>query len=300
MAKTGGLGRGMDAILGGGSISTSFEDVKADGATTLREIDIDKIEPNPDQPRKDFDGEKMIELTNSIKQIGIITPITLRKINDDKYQIVAGERRWRASQMAGLKKIPAYIREGNETEMAEMALIENIQRSDLNAIEIALSYKSLMEKGNYTQEQLSERVGKNRTTVSNYLRLLGLPSEIVQGIQNHDIENGHARALLGLESIEDQLKLYKKIVSEALSVRKVEELVRAIKQQAEATDKPATTPTLPEEYTMMAELLGERFSTKVDINRNAKGKGKISISFGSDEEFEKIVSIFDQLPSKQN
>ena len=290
MSKKFGLGRGMDAILGGGA---SFENTQASGATEIGNLNINEIEANPDQPRKDFDPEEMQNLCDSIKHYGVFTPITVRKLNDHKYQIIAGERRFRASKMAGLDTIPAYIKTANDNEVAEMALIENIQRTDLNAIEIALSYKSIMENGNYTQEELSSRVGKNRTTVSNYLRLLGLPAEIQKGLQDHKIENGHARALLSIEDLQKQLEVFKQIVDNGLSVRKVEEIAKSLKEQK--TPKQVKSYDNAAEYAELISSIGDKIGSKVEISKNAKGKGKISICFDSDEDFERIIGLFDTL-----
>ena len=289
--KKGGLCRGLSELLG------DINEVEASGSSSLSEIPVGEIEPNPSQPRKDFDVNAMVELSNSIKQIGVITPITLRKLDDHKYQIIAGERRFRATQMAGKMTIPAYICTADDTQSAEMALIENIQRADLNAIEVALSYKNLMEKGNYTHEQLSERVGKNRTTVSNYLRLLSLPGEIQLGLQEHKIENGHARALLSIDNAAKQEEVYALILKNGYSVRKVEEIARNLKK---GTDTPQKTEknALPEEYSQLQTKLQDTFNTKVDMARNVKGKGKITISFSSDKELEKIMEVFDSIMNK--
>ena len=198
------LGRGLDAL-----ISTS--EVHTDGSSTINEIELDKITPNPNQPRRDFDPESLGELAGSIAEIGIVQPITLRKMEDGTFQIIAGERRWRASKLAGLRTIPAYIRTADDENVMEMALIENIQREDLNSVEIALAYQHLIEQYNLTQEKLSERIGKNRTTITNYLRLLRLPATIQMALQNKEIDMGHARALLALDNPALQLKLFQQI-----------------------------------------------------------------------------------------
>jgi len=290
--KIGGLGKGLGAL-----IDTEEPEIVS-GTSSINEILISEIEPNPDQPRKHFDAEAMMELSESIKQIGVIQPITLRKVDEHKYQIIAGERRFRASKMAGLDAIPAYIKEINNELMMEMALVENIQREDLNAIEIALSYQNLLELCGYTQEQLSERIGKKRTTVSNYLRLLRLPGEIQVGIKDRKIDMGHARALINVEDPVKQLEIYDQILKNNHSVRKVEELVRMMNEdeseeplnvEKEAKDK------LPEEYSLLKERLKGLFNSKADLARNAKGKGKITIPFANDEELEKIMDIFDSI-----
>lgn len=301
--KFGGLSSGLDdmdidtsSLKKGGGVNALFgikdDDVKVEGASSINEIEIAKIEANPDQPRREFDEESLEELAESIKQIGVIQPITLRKINDHKYQIIAGERRFRASQKAGLKKIPAYVRDVTDEQVMEMALVENIQREDLNAIEIALSYQNLMDKCDYTQEQLSERVGKKRATISNYIRLLRLPAEIQMGLRDKKIEMGHARALLSAENSMDQLSIYNSILKDGLSVRKVEELVRNIGKESHGTK---STPSLRDDYVMLRDRLSSLFLSKVDLACNEKGKGKITISFKNDDEFAKILEIFDKL-----
>ncbi len=271
------------------------------GTSSINEVLISEIEPNPDQPRKHFDAEAMLELSESIKQIGVIQPVTLRKIDNQKYQIIAGERRFRASKMAGLESIPAYIKEINNELMMEMALVENIQREDLNAIEVALSYQNLLELCNYTQEQLSERVGKKRTTVSNYLRLLRLPGEIQVGIKDRKIDMGHARALINVEDPVKQLNIYDQILKNNLSVRKVEELVRMANEGDDSSEEQLVTKKeekdkLPEEYSLLQERLKTLFRLKkIDLVRNVKGKGKITIPFTNDEELERIMDVFDSI-----
>ena len=293
--KMGGLGRGLGAL-----IDTEGTDIIS-GTSSINEIFISEIEPNPDQPRKHFDAEAMMELSDSIKQIGVIQPITLRKVHENKYQIIAGERRFRASKMAGLISIPAYIKEINDDLVVEMALVENIQREDLNAIEIALSYQNLMELYQYTQEQLSERVGKKRTTVSNYLRLLRLPGEIQVGIKDRKIDMGHARALINIVDPVKQLEVYDQLIKNNYSVRKVEEIVRSITDEPEKEPKetvtsiPVPKEKLPEEYLLLKERLKSLFHSKIDLARDKKGKGKITIPFANDEELEKIMDIFDSV-----
>ena len=231
--KRNALGRGLDALIDMGEIETS-------GTSSINEIELSRIQPNPDQPRREFDDESLEELAASIREIGIVQPISLRQQANGTYQIIAGERRYRAARIAGLSTVPAYIRTVEDEAVMEMALIENIQREDLNAIEIALSFKKLIEQYNLTQEQLSERVGKKRTTVANYLRLLKLPAEVQIGLRDKMIDMGHARALLSVENASVQLELYKAIVAEGLSVRKVEELARSMAQApAKAASKVA-------------------------------------------------------------
>ena len=271
MKKSLGLGRGLDALIDTTHISTA-------GSSSISEIALEKIYPNPDQPRRTFDEEALQELAQSIKDHGVISPITLRKDANNRYMIIAGERRFRASKMAGLDTIPAYIRTSKDEQVMEWALIENIQREDLDAIEIALAYQRLMDEYNLTQERMSERVGKKRATVANYLRLLKLPAEIQLGIKEKKIDMGHARAILGSPSPEQQLNLYKRIVQNGLSVRKVEELVSDTK----ATKKEKkSTPTYTAQETILQEKLG----------KNAKIVGqKITISFRNEEELNFILN----------
>ena len=216
------LGRGLDAII------STDEEIHANGSSSINEVPVDQIKPNPNQPRREFDEAALQELADSIRQIGIIQPITLRKHSDDAYEIIAGERRWRASQLAGLRTVPAYIRTASDETMMQMALIENIQREDLNAIEIALAYQNLIEQYSLTQDQLSEKVGKNRATIANYLRLLKLPAQVQMALRNKDVDQGHARALLSLGRPELQVKLFNEIKEKGYSVRQVEEMVKSI------------------------------------------------------------------------
>ena len=228
-AKSNALGRGLDALI-------STETVRTQGSSTINEVAIDRIEANPNQPRREFDEEALQELAHSIRQIGIIQPITLRQTDDNRFQIIAGERRWRASQLAGLKAIPAYIRTIDDENVMEMALVENIQREDLNSIEIALAYEHLLEKSGMTQEKISERVGKSRAAIANYLRLLKLPAQVQMALQKKEIDMGHARALLALDSPSLQIKLFKEIQKNGFSVRKVEELVQQLKNGRKEKD----------------------------------------------------------------
>ncbi|MBQ5750797.1 MAG: ParB/RepB/Spo0J family partition protein [Bacteroidaceae bacterium] len=287
--KRNALGRGLDALIDMGEIETS-------GTSSINEIELSRIQPNPDQPRREFDDESLEELAASIREIGIVQPISLRQQPNGSYQIIAGERRYRAARLAGLATIPAYIRTVEDEAAMEMALIENIQREDLNAIEIALSFKKLIEQYNLTQEQLSERVGKKRTTVANYLRLLKLPAEVQIGLRDKTIDMGHARALLSVENATVQLELYKAIVAEGLSVRKVEELARAMSQApAKAATKVARSSAQRKEYNLLRNHLSDFFGTKVQFSCDDKGKGKISIPFKNEEELERIVALLDKL-----
>lgn len=290
--KSGGLGRGLGALLSGGD-----EDITLDGASSINEISIEEIEANLDQPRRDFDEESLEELAESIRQVGVIQPISLKKLANGKYMIIAGERRFRASKLANKVTIPAYVREVNDELMMEMALVENIQREDLNAIEIALSCQNLMQKCNYTQEQLSERIGKKRATVTNYLRLLRLPAEIQMAIKDKKIDMGHARALVGVDDPVAQLNIFSQIISEGLSVRKVEELARNLGVEKKPKIK-SSQADLKEEYSELKTKLSELFSSKVDLSCDAKGKGKITISFKNDDEFLKILEFFDSIQNQ--
>ena len=286
-----GKGRGLDALI-------NIKDVETDGSSNLSEIAIDKIMSNPNQPRREFDEEALNELSNSIREIGIITPITLRQMSDGKYQIIAGERRWRAAKTAGLNTIPAYIRTVEDEGVMEMALVENIQREDLNAIEIALAYQHMADSIGMTQERISERVGKSRTSVTNFMRLLKLPAQIQMALKNHEIDMGHARALLSIDSPSAQIKLFKDIQKNNYSVRKVEELVKIIKDGADlqtakkAADQKAR---LPEEFNALRKRLADLFQTKIQMTYNLKGRGKISIGFDNPDELERIMNTFDKI-----
>jgi ParB family chromosome partitioning protein len=284
------LGRGLDALI-------STEETKTAGSSSINEIELSKISVNPNQPRREFDPVALQELADSIAEIGIIQPITLRQLNDDSYQIIAGERRYRASIQAGLKTIPAYIRTADDENVMEMALIENIQREDLNALEIALAYQQLLEQYNLTQERLSERIGKKRTTIANYLRLLKLPALIQVALKNKEIDMGHARALLSLDNPALQIKVYKEIVREGLSVRKVEEMVKRLNEGSDQDSQKRTAKkeVLSKEYKMLKDRLSKFFRTKVQFTCSEKGKGKISIPFSNEEELEHIVELFDRL-----
>ncbi len=285
-----GTGRGLDALI------DTHREVKTEGSSNLNEIDVSDIEPNPNQPRREFAPEALQELANSIGKLGIIQPITLRKMEHGKYQIIAGERRWRASQLAGLTKIPAYIVTVEDQGVMEMALVENIQREDLNAIEIALAYQHLAETTGMTQAKISERVGKSRAAVTNYMRLLKLPAQVQIALKNHEIEMGHARALLSIDSPSQQIKLFKEVQQNQMSVRKVEELVQNIKEGEEiktAKGKIASKTQLPEEFNVLKERLAEFFHAKVQMTCSPKGKGKISIQFESEEQLERIMNALD-------
>ena len=285
-----GTGRGLDAL-----IDTS--DVQTQGSSNLSEIDIALITPNPNQPRREFDQEALQELAASIRELGIIQPITLRKQEGEKYQIIAGERRWRASQMAGLTKIPAYIVTVEDQNAMEMALVENIQREDLNAIEIALAYQHLADETGMTQNRIAERVGKSRTAVTNFLRLLKLPAQVQMALKNHEIEMGHARALLSIDSPSQQIKLFREVQQQHYSVRKVEELVQALKSGDDvvtAKGKITAKAKLPEEFNLLRDKLSQFFQTKVQMTCSPKGKGKISSPFDNEEQLEQIMNALDR------
>jgi ParB family chromosome partitioning protein len=272
--------------------------VHTSGASGISEIDITKIHANPNQPRKDFEPTALQELADSIAQIGIIQPITLRSMNDGTYQIIAGERRWRASQLAGLTTIPAYIRTADDENVMEMALIENIQREDLNSIEIALSYQHLMEQYGMTQERLSERVGKNRATIANYLRLLKLPAQVQMALEKKELDMGHARALLALNDPQKQLKVFQMVQTEGLSVRKVEEAVKALNSGETVQvghKKIKANNNSSELYTLLKEQLSGLFQTHVQLQCSETGKGKITIPFSNESEMERIIEIFDRI-----
>ncbi len=290
------LGRGLDALI-------STEEVHTGGSSSINEVELSKISVNPNQPRHDFDPEALQELADSIAEIGIIQPITLRKVDEDSYQIIAGERRFRASQMAGLTTIPAYIRTADDENVMEMALIENIQREDLNSLEIALAYQHLLEQYELTQERLSQRVGKKRTTIANYLRLLKLPAPIQVALQNKEIDMGHARALLTLDDPKTQIKIFEEIVKHHYSVRKVEEMVKALTEgesiQSGERKIAAKGAKLPKEYDALRTHLSDFFQTKVQMSCSQSGKGKISIPFNNEEELERIMEIFDKLKPQE-
>lgn len=286
------LGRGLDALI-------STDEVKTSGSSSINEIELSKISVNPNQPRREFDPVGLQELADSIVEIGIIQPITLRQLNENSYQIIAGERRYRASIQAGLKTIPAYIRTADDENIMEMALIENIQREDLNSLEIALAYQHLLEQYELTQERLSERVGKNRTTIANYLRLLKLPAQIQVALKNRLIDMGHARALLALDNPKQQIRIFKEIQEQGYSVRKVEEIVKMLSQgRKEKQNNMLKKTKLTEEYLLLQKQLSGFFGSKVRLSYSSKGKGKISIPFDNEEDLERIVEIFDTLKKK--
>ncbi len=290
--KRNALGRGLGSLI-------SMDDVPARGSSLINEISLESITPNPSQPRTSFDEDALNELAVSIREIGIIQPLSLRKIGSDQYQIIAGERRYRAAIKAGLTTVPAYIRTANDTELTEMALIENIQREDLNAIEIALTFKKLIDQYNLTQERLSERIGKKRATIANFLRLLRLPAEVQLGLRDKRLDMGHARALLSIENPKMQLKLYNEILRQGLSVRRVEELAK-VYQLAESTPKTNKTKLgSNRDFESLRKHLSTAFNTPVQFACDNSGKGKITFPFKNQDELAKLITIFDSLKSKQ-
>lgn len=290
------LGKGLRALLTKiDSSETPAAEKKAyvkELSKSVAEIDITHIEPNPYQPRTDFIEEELMDLVQSIKTLGLIQPITLRKVGDAKYQIISGERRWRASKLAGLTTIPAYLRTADDQGMLEMALVENIQRSDLNALEVALSYQRLIDECNLQHEELAKRVGKERSTVTNYTRLLKLPPDLQSGLRNKKISMGHARALVSLDNPVDQLYYYNKILNENLSVRNAESLIRNHKQ-GEKGNTSTAKPKMHPEVKKIRDRLSKNLGVKIDISRNAKGKGKLIFHFSSDDEFNDLIEALE-------
>ena len=300
MSKKGGLGKGLGAIFGENT-SPAVEKAQ-EPASAAQELLIKNIAANPYQPRCNFDEEKLQELAASIKEFGVVQPVVVRK-NGRSYELVAGERRLRAAGLAGLTKVPAIVKDYDDAKMMEIALIENIQREDLNSLEIALAYQHLLEQYALTQERLSERVGKKRTTIANYLRLLKLPAQIQVALKNREIDMGHARALLSLDDPKTQIRIFNEIQSQGYSVRKVEEIVKAL-SSGETVDsggkkiKPKGSK-LSEEYTLLQSHLCGFFGSKVQLSCTAKGKGKISIPFNNEEDLERIMEILDSLKKKE-
>lgn len=289
--KRSALGRGLDSLI-------SMDEVQTSGSSAINEIPISQITPNPDQPRIKFDEDSLEELAMSIRELGIIQPLTLRSTGVDSYQIISGERRYRAARMAGLESVPAYVRTANDAELTEMALIENIQREDLNAIEIALTYRKLIDQYKLTQERLSERVGKKRATIANFLRLLKLPAEVQIGLRDKVLDMGHARALLSLDKASLQLKLYNEIIKKGLSVRQVEALAKQMQereQDAGANEQRADKQRTNKDYDILKKHLNNSFKTQVKLTVDASGKGKITFPFKNEEELENLIRIFDKL-----
>lgn len=287
-AKRNALGRGLDSLI-------SMDNIQTSGSSAINEVEISQISPNPEQPRINFDEEALSELASSIKELGIIQPLTLRKIASNSYQIISGERRYRAAKIAGLTSVPAYIRTANDTELTEMALIENIQREDLNAIEIALTFKKLIEQYNLTQERLSERIGKKRATIANFLRLLRLPAEIQLGLRDKTVDMGHARAILGVEKPSLQLKLYNETLKKGLSVRQVEALAKQYQTSENAPIDTYTVKRNKSDFDMLRKHLSDVFNTKVQISCDTSGKGKLIFPFTNEQQLSALIELFDKL-----
>lgn len=288
--KKTGLGRGLSAILESPETDITSKDISGNYvAGAIANLGIDKIETNPFQPREDFDEAALAELAQSILEQGIIQPLTVRKMGYDKYQLISGERRFRASKIAGISSVPCYIRVANDEQMLEWALIENIQRENLNAIEIAISYNRLIEECSLTQDELSKRVGKNRTTVTNYMRLLKLPAEVQAALREGAISMGHARSIINVEDEQKQLVITRKIIAEELSVREIEKLVRQLDKVIVPVVKPGKT-ALPLKYESMKDSIQERLNRKIELKRTPKGKGTIIIPFVSDDDLQAIIS----------
>ena len=289
--KRNALGKGLGSLI-------SMNDIQTEGSSAINEIAISQITPNPDQPRQSFDEDALEELATSIRELGIIQPLTLRSTGDNTYQIISGERRYRAAVLAGLQTVPAYIRTANDSEVTEMALIENIQREDLNAIEIALTYRKLIDQYKLTQERLSERIGKKRATIANFLRLLKLPAEVQLGLRDHTLDMGHARALLSLDDPKLQLKLYNETIKNGLSVRQVEQRAKLMQEAAASErdgsqDKPKRLKV--KDYQILQNHLATAFGVPVKFTCDRSGKGKITFPFSTEAELEKIIRIFDHL-----
>lgn len=289
------LGRGLGSLI-------AMDDTPARGTSAINDIELSQISPNPDQPRRTFDEEALEELATSIRELGIIQPLSLRKTGADTYQIIAGERRYRAAMKAGLTSVPAYIRTANDSELTEMALIENIQREDLNAIEIALTFRKLIDQYNLTQERLSERIGKKRATIANFLRLLKLPAEVQLGLRDKLVDMGHARALLSIDNPSAQLKIYKEILKQGLSVRKVEELAKAYQdgkaagKEDEKKDKEKAEGVFSNhDFDLLKKHLSSTFQTPVKFSCDRRGRGQITFQFGNEEELTRLITMFDTL-----
>ena len=297
------LGKGLRALLTKidkvePAETTKKKTLSDDSLNGISEIGIETIEPNPYQPRKEFKEEELLELVQSIKTLGLIQPITVRKVNEKKFQIISGERRWRASKLAGLRKIPAYIRTADDQGMLEMALVENIQRADLNALEVAISYQRLIDECSLQHDELAKRVGKNRSTVTNYTRLLKLPPDLQDGLRLNKMSMGHARALLSIEDPAQQLSLYKMIVSDNLSVRNTEKMIRDYNSPSsdkQSSKKPeANDGSAHPEVLKIKDRLSHKFGCKVEIIRDTKGRGKLIIPFSSDDHFNDIIDSVEQ------
>ncbi|MBR4391981.1 MAG: ParB/RepB/Spo0J family partition protein [Bacteroidales bacterium] len=293
--KNRGLGRGLDAILQSPETDITSRDISGDYvAGAVAEIDINLIETNPFQPRTEFDQEALEELAHSIKEQGVIQPVTVRKLGYNRYQLISGERRLRASKLAGLSKIPVFIRIANDEQMLELALIENIHRENLNAIEVAISYQRLIDECNLTQEQLSEKVGKSRSAIANFLRLLKLPAEIQIALRDGHITMAHARALINVEDKEAQLKLLQQIIEDELNVRQTEDLANKAKITDNSKEPRKQTNYLPDHFKAQIKTLSQALNTKVKVKRNLKGQGSVVIDFKNEAEFDRIIQLFNK------
>ena len=286
--KRNALGRGLDSLC-------TMGDVQTGGSSAINEIDVNLIFPNPGQPRRTFDEETLEELASSVRELGIIQPLSLRDAGDGTYQIIAGERRWRAAKIAGLSSVPAYVRTVSDSEVTEMALIENIQREDLNAIEVALAFRKLIDTYNLTQDRLSERLGKKRATIANHLRLLKLPAEIQLGLRDHKLDMGHARALLSVSDPKRQLKLYNMILKEELSVRRVEELARSMEEESPNPPAKKGSGNDNGRFESFAKEIATYFPTPVKFARKSDGKGTITLKFASDDELQQIMDLLGKI-----
>lgn len=292
--KKSALGRGLSAILESPETDITSKDISGNYVVgAIANLSLEKIEANPFQPRDRFEEVALQELADSIREQGVIQPVTVRKLGYDKYQLISGERRYKAARLVGLKEIPAYIRVANDQQMLELALIENIHRKDLNSIEIAISYQRLLEECDLTQEKLSKRVGKDRTTIANYIRLLKLPPKVQVALRTEKITNGHARALINLEDKKVQKQLLDQIIRKNLSVREVEQLVKNINDPQEKPTAVKKTELL-QKHQIARIRLEENLHSKVDIRRNTKGQGSIVIKFKSEDEFERIINLLDK------
>jgi ParB family chromosome partitioning protein len=290
------LGKGIRSLLQSidSDLKTTTGNLRTDiveAATNILRIPVDQILPNPKNPRRDFNEVALQELASSLKQFDIVQPLTVSKISDKKYQLIAGERRLRAAKIAGLKDVPAYVRQSNDRELLELALLENLQREDLNAIEIGLSYKRMMDELNYTQEQVAERMGKERSTVTNYIRLLKLPPDIQVAVRNGELSMGHARAIINIDTVDKQLYLFREIKQKQLSVRQTEELVRKLYRNPSPVVKSSAKTNLNDAYKRIEDNLASYFSTKVTLKHGSNGKGNITIEYYSQEELNKILEL---------
>lgn len=291
------LGKGIRSLLQNidADLKTTSGTLKTnvvENATGTNRVSVEDIEPNPKQPRRDFDEKALHELAESIKLHDIIQPVTVSKLANGKYRLISGERRWRASKLAGLKDIPAYVRQANDAQLLELALLENLQREDLNAMEVSLSYKRMMEELDYTQEQVAERMGKDRSTVANFIRLLKLPPDIQLAVRNGELSMGHARALINVDTIDKQLYIFKEIKDKGLSVRQTEALVRNLYKDGGGVKKP-TKSQLPPAFQRIEDKLASHFSTRVKLKHSRNGSGQITIDYYSQDEFNKILRQLD-------